>query len=135
MPEAQQTHAIECKGRVKNPSHGNRPLKGRGGTPHFRQVFGNELSVEGGRGGTPFPLKTNLLKLAPICIAILPDIALLVSSVSIELVSSSARVTSVKSAEPLRQRPIPIDQTPGTHGSDKKQQICISTWQWSLEAP
>ena len=45
-------------------------------------------------------------------------------SASIELVSSSARVTSVKSAKPLvvsqLETPGPIDRTPGIPGSDKK---------------
>ena len=58
------------------------------------------------------------------CIATLPRIALLTSSVGIELISSSARVTSVKSAKGLRlsqlERTGPIDRTPGTPGSDKK---------------
>ena len=44
----------------------------------------------------------------------------------IELVSSSARVTSVKSAQGLRvsqwERTGPIDRTPGTPGSDKKHE-------------
>ena len=57
-------------------------------------------------------------------IATLPWIALLALSVSIELVSSSARVTSVKSAKRLGvtylERPGPIDRTPGIPGSDKK---------------
>ena len=50
-------------------------------------------------------------------------IALLALSVIIELVSSSARVTSVKSAQRLRlthsMTSEPIDQTPGLPGSDK----------------
>ena len=49
----------------------------------------------------------------------------LISSVGIELLSSSARVTSVKSTNPLvctqLERSGPIDRTPGTPGSDKKQ--------------
>ena len=60
------------------------------------------------------------------CIATLPWIALLASSVSIELVSSSARVTSTKSTKALVDRdietPRPIDRTPETPGSGKKQQ-------------
>ena len=44
------------------------------------------------------------------------------SSVGIELLSSSARVTSVKSANSLGVRESgPIDRTPGTPGSDKKE--------------
>ena len=54
----------------------------------------------------------------------MPWIALLALSVSIDLVSSSTRVTSVKSAKPLGisefQTTGPIDRTPGTPGSDKK---------------
>ena len=57
------------------------------------------------------------------CIATLPWIALLSLSASIELGSSSARVTSVKSAKGLGvtqlERPGPIDRTPGIPGSDK----------------
>ena len=57
------------------------------------------------------------------CIATLPRKALLTSSVGIELLSSSARVTSVKSAHSLvctqLERSGPIDRTPGTPGSDK----------------
>ena len=57
-----------------------------------------------------------------------PPIVLLELSVSIELVSSSARVTSVKSQKPLRlsqlERPGPIDRTPG---SDKNTSLII-TW-------
>ena len=50
-----------------------------------------------------------------------PQIALLASSVSIELVSSSARVTSAKSQPKLPdiERPGPIDRTPETPGSGK----------------
>ena len=54
----------------------------------------------------------------------LPWIALLVSSARIELVSSSTRVTSVKSAKGLvthLETLGPIDGTPGIPGSDKKQ--------------
>ena len=48
--------------------------------------------------------------------------ALLASSASIELVSSSARVTSAKFHKvPDRQRPGPIDRTPETPGSGKKK--------------
>ena len=58
------------------------------------------------------------------CIATLPGIVLLSLSASIELVSSSARVTSVKSAKGLwvsqLERLGPIDRTPGIPGSDKK---------------
>ena len=61
------------------------------------------------------------------CIAILPEILLLVSSVSIKLVSSSARVTSVKSEQGIvvgntRTRSAESElQTPCTHGSDKNE--------------
>ena len=61
-----------------------------------------------------------------ICIATLPWIALLALSVSIEFVSSSARVTSVKSAKgilSLLETSEPIDRTPGTPGSDKNWYI------------
>ena len=58
------------------------------------------------------------------CIATLPWIILLALSVSIELVSSSARVTSVKSAKGLSvtdgRTSGPKDQTQGTPGSNKK---------------
>ena len=58
------------------------------------------------------------------CIATLPWVALLTLSVSIELVSSSARVTSVKFQKGVRrtdrQTSGPIDRTPGLPGSDKK---------------
>ena len=64
-----------------------------------------------------------------ICIATLPWIALLSLSASIELVSSSARVTSVKSAKGVGvthlETPGPIDRTPGIPGSDKNTQIQI----------
>ena len=56
---------------------------------------------------------------------ILPRITLLALSVSFYLVSSSARVTSVKSAKPLGvselQTTGPIDGNPGTPGSDKER--------------
>ena len=45
-------------------------------------------------------------------------IALLVSSARIELVSSSTRDTSDKSAKHYLETPGPIDQTPGIPGSD-----------------
>ena len=53
------------------------------------------------------------------CIATLPWIALLASSVCIELVSSSARVTSVKFQKGVGVTSVPIDRTPGIPGSDK----------------
>ena len=60
-------------------------------------------------------------------IATLPGITLLALSVSIELVSSSARVTSVKFHKRLvvcdGQTTGPIDRTPGTPGSDKNVNI------------
>ena len=56
-----------------------------------------------------------------------PQIALLASSASIELVSSSARVTSAKFHKGLVgrevQRPGPIDRTPETPGSGKKNRV------------
>ena len=59
------------------------------------------------------------------CIATLPWIALLALSVCIELVSSSARVTSVKFHKGLSrtdgQTSGPIDRTPGLPGSDKNR--------------
>ena len=89
------------------------------------------------------------------CVATLPWIALSALSVSIELVSSAARVTSVKSAtRSLTQWETtgPIDRTPETPGSDKKRStwnsigkykrnkkhskwkcnIKVSKWNWSL---
>ena len=58
-------------------------------------------------------------------IATLPWSALLALSVSIELVYSSARVTSVKFQKGVSvsqfERTGPIDRTPGTPGSDKQQ--------------
>ena len=71
------------------------------------------------------------------CIATLPWIALLASSVCIELVSSSARVTSVKSQKGLvcmyLKRLGPIDRTPGIPGSDKHSVIpCFYRAQVSL---
>ena len=60
-----------------------------------------------------------------ICIATLPWIALLTLSVSIELVSSSARVTSVKSHKGVLRTSGPKDRTPGLPGSDKNRQVCI----------
>ena len=57
------------------------------------------------------------------CIATLPWIALLASSVCIELVSSSARVTSVKSQQGVVLTSRHIDRTPGIPGSDKN--ICL----------
>ena len=57
------------------------------------------------------------------CIATLLWIVLLALSVSIDLVSSSARVTSVKSTQRLvvcdGQTSGPKDRTPGLPGSDK----------------
>ena len=55
-------------------------------------------------------------------IATLPLIALLALSVSIEFVSSSARVTSVKFQKGIVsefETSEPIDRTPETPGSDK----------------
>ena len=53
----------------------------------------------------------------------MPGIALLVSSARIELVSSSTRVTSVKSTKHQLLSELetlgPIDRTPGIPGSDK----------------
>ena len=53
------------------------------------------------------------------------EIVLLSLSASIELVSSSARVTPVKSAKPLGLSLFetlgPIDRTPGIPGSDKNR--------------
>ena len=61
-----------------------------------------------------FKLKTLATSLAT-CIATLPMIALLTSTVAIELLTSSARVTFVQSAKPLVltqiERLIPIDRT------------------------
>ena len=57
------------------------------------------------------------------CIATLPGIALLALSVGIDLVSSSARVTSVKSNQTLlthSRTTGPNYRTPGLPGSDKK---------------
>ena len=55
----------------------------------------------------------------------MPWIALLALSVSIDLVSPSVRVTSVKSAKGLIVRETgPIDRTPGTPGSDENIPIC-----------
>ena len=62
------------------------------------------------------------------CIATLPWIALLTLPVSIELVSSSARVTSVKSSKRCLiyfETSRPIDRTPGTPGSNKKNKTKI----------
>ena len=57
----------------------------------------------------------------------MPWIALLALSVSIELVSSSARVTSVKSYKRQfvcdGQTSGPIDRTPGLPGSDKNAAV------------
>ena len=68
------------------------------------------------------------------CIATLPWIALFTLSVSIELVSSSARGTSVKSAKGLSvtdgRTSGPKDQTQGTPGSNKK----ITNWDWAKQA-
>ena len=55
------------------------------------------------------------------CIATLPWNALLALSVSIELVSSSARVTSVKFQKGVWRTSGPIDRTPGLPESDKNQ--------------
>ena len=59
------------------------------------------------------------------CIASLPWNVLLALSVSIGLVYSSARVTSVKSAQGVSvsefERSEPIDRTPGTPGSHKNK--------------
>ena len=60
-----------------------------------------------------------------ICIATLPWTALLALSVSIELVSSSARVTSVKSTQGLCVSDGHLDTKigPGTPGSDKNMLV------------
>ena len=64
------------------------------------------------------------------CIATLPWIALLALSVSIELVPSLARVTSVKSTQALGvtdgETSGPKDRTPGLPGSDKNK-LCTKT--------
>ena len=61
------------------------------------------------------------------CIATLPGIALLALSVSIDLVSSSARVTSVKFQQGVLVcdggTSGPKDRTPGLPGSDKNQRL------------
>ena len=57
------------------------------------------------------------------CIATLPWIALLALSVSIDLLSSSARVTSVKFQKHLVRTSGPKDRTPGLPGSDKKETL------------
>ena len=55
------------------------------------------------------------------------------SSVGIELLSSSARVTSVKSQHSLSVRESrPIDRTPGTPGSDKKIKDTFRCFGFSL---
>ena len=62
-------------------------------------------------------------------------IALLALSVSIEFVSSSARVTSVKFQQGVSLTELettrPIDQTPGTPGSDEKQAWCSFGCEWA----
>ena len=63
------------------------------GTTCIGSKFGHQLA--------PFALLPKLATRLHHCIATLPSIALLALSVSIELVSSSARVTSVKSYKPL----------------------------------
>ena len=62
------------------------------------------------------------------------QIALLASSVSIELVSSSARVTSAKFHKAVVQTSGPIDRTPETPGSGKKQKQNMIQFQmtWSF---
>ena len=59
------------------------------------------------------------------CIVTLPWIVLLALSGSIELVSLSARVTSVMFQKGLSVSQLettgPIDRTPGTPGTDKKE--------------
>ena len=56
-----------------------------------------------------------------------PQIALLASSASIELVSSSARVTSVKFHKALGcsdiETPGPVDRTPETPGAGKNKHV------------
>ena len=57
-------------------------------------------------------------------------------SVSIELVSSSARVISVKSAQPPSVTHLetlgPIDRTPGIPGSDNNLKKLIHGYIWSV---
>ena len=66
------------------------------------------------------------------CIATLPWIGLLALSVSIDLISPSARVTSVKFQKGLSVSETigPIDRTPGTPGSHKNCQngSSVPTW-------
>ena len=85
------------------------------GTTCIGSKFGHQLA--------PFALLPKLATRLHHCIATLPWIALLALSVSIELVSSSARVTSVKSTQPLGvclwRTSGPKDRTPGFPGSDK----------------
>ena len=72
------------------------------------------------------------------CIASLPWIALLALSVSIELVSSSARVASVKSTQGLSvshsdgRTSGPKDRTPGLPGSDKDD-IDLKMIRWKMK--
>ena len=72
-------------------------------------------------------------------IATLRRIALLTSSVGIELLSSSARVTSVKSEHSLSvtdgRTSGPIDRTPGTPGSDKNSFGQKEMFPYALELP
>ena len=68
-------------------------IRSPSGTTCIGSKFGHQLA--------PFALLPKLATRLHHCIATLPWIALLALSVSIELVSSSARVTSVKSYKPL----------------------------------
>ena len=72
-------------------------------------------------------LVTSLQPGGATCIATLPWNVLLALSVSIGLVSSSARVTSVKFQKPLSvcqfETTGPIDRTPETPGSDKNRHL------------
>ena len=90
-------------------------IRSPSGTTCIGSKFGHQLA--------PFALLPKLATRLHHCIATLPWIALLALSVSIELVSSSARVTSVKSYKPLVvclwRTSGPKDRTPGLPGSDK----------------
>ena len=69
------------------------------------------------------------------CIVTLPCIALLALPVSIELVSSSVRVNSVKFHKPSLEKVRPIDRTPGIPGTDKKLAKLFGIRRWSVRRP
>ena len=82
--------------------------------------FGHEVS--------PLALVFKVVHQVASCIATVPLIALFALSVGIDLVSSSARITSVKSQKGVSVTDNRTQRTPGLPGSDIKDVKQKITW-------